>query len=44
LEKAGYRTLTASDGAEGLAVFTDNKAEIEAVLTDVAMPVIDGLA
>ncbi len=43
LEKAGYRTLTASDGAEGLAVFADNKAEIDAVLTDVAMPVADGI-
>jgi len=42
LEKAGYRTLTASDGAEGVALFVDNKSEIEAVITDVSMPLIDG--
>lgn len=42
LQKAGYRTLTASDGAEGLAVFADNKGEIDAILTDVSMPLIDG--
>ncbi len=42
LEKAGYRTLTASDGAEGVALFADNKSQIEAVITDVSMPLIDG--
>ncbi len=42
LEKAGYRTLTASEGAEGIALFADHKAEIDAVITDVAMPLIDG--
>ena len=42
LEKAGYRALTASEGAEGIAMFADNKAAVEAVITDVAMPLIDG--
>lgn len=42
LEKAGYRTLTAADGADGLAVFADHKDEIAVVITDASMPVIDG--
>lgn len=44
LEKYGYRTLTASDGAEGLAQFVQNKDEIVAILTDISMPLMDGPA
>ena len=44
LEKFGYKTLTASDGAEALAVFAQNKDEIAAVLTDISMPLVDGPA
>lgn len=43
LEKAGYRTLDAPDGAEGLAVFADHKDEIAAVITDASMPLLDGV-
>jgi CheY-like chemotaxis protein len=38
LEKFGYRTLTAADGAEALAIYAQNSAEIRLVLTDMAMP------
>jgi len=42
LEHAGYRTLTATDGAEGIAAFADNKEELAAVITDASMPLVDG--
>ena len=42
LEKYGYQTLTASDGAEALTTYKQNAGKISLVLTDMAMPVIDG--
>ena len=39
-----YRTLRAANGAEGIAVFAAHAAEIAVVLTDVKMPVMDGIA
>mgnify|MGYP003338813851 FL=1 len=39
----GYRTLRAANGAEGIAVFAAHAAEIAVVLTDVKMPVMDGI-
>jgi PAS domain S-box-containing protein len=44
LQAYGYRVLTAADGADGLGVYLENKAEIAAVLTDVMMPIMDGTA
>ncbi|HTY60157.1 MAG TPA: PAS domain S-box protein [Bacteroidota bacterium] len=44
LESFGYRTLMASDGAEGTAIFVDHREEIKAVITDIMMPVMDGAA
>ena len=44
LSKHGYRVLTATDGAEALRVFDAHTGEIDLVLTDVMMPVMDGLA
>jgi len=44
LEAYGYEVLTASNGAEALAVFAQQRARIAAVLTDMAMPVLDGAA
>lgn len=43
LTEHGYRVLTASNGAEGLALLRQHEIEIRLVLTDVAMPVMDGL-
>ena len=42
LESSGYRVITASDGAEALAIFRERKNEIDLVLTDMMMPVMDG--
>jgi DNA-binding NtrC family response regulator len=44
LEGQGYRVLTAADAAEALAVFALRMNEIELVLTDLAMPFMDGVA
>jgi PAS domain S-box-containing protein len=44
LQAHGYDTITASDGAEGVAVFAENKKKIKAVITDIMMPVMDGTA
>jgi CheY-like chemotaxis protein len=44
LEKFGYTTATATDGAEGLAVFAERKNDVAAVLTDISMPLMDGPA
>ena len=41
LRKYGYRVLIASDGTEALAIYTQNK-DIDIVLTDMAMPYLDG--
>lgn len=39
-----YRVLTAKDGAEALTVYERHKGEIQAVVTDMMMPVMDGTA
>lgn len=44
LEKFGYQTLTAADGTEALALYAQNQTEIAIVLTDMAMPFLDGAA
>lgn len=44
LERNGYRTLTAANGAEAIAAFVTHREEIALVLTDMAMPVMDGPA
>jgi PAS domain S-box-containing protein len=44
LESSGYRVLVAPDGAEALAIWADHRQEIAAIVTEVMLPVIDGLA
>jgi two-component system cell cycle sensor histidine kinase/response regulator CckA len=44
LESHGYRVLQASNGAEAVALFVGHQENIAAVLTDMAMPVMDGAA
>jgi len=44
LESFGYNVLVAPDGAEGVAIFAENKDRIEVVLTDMMMPVMNGIA
>ena len=44
LEAHGYRVLTAADGAQAVALYTQRGSEIAVVLTDLMMPVMDGAA
>jgi len=44
LEAFGYRVITAVDGAEGIAKYVQSGGDIAAVLTDMMMPVMDGVA
>jgi PAS domain S-box-containing protein len=44
LEAFGYHVLTASDGAEAVALYAKHVHEIAVVLTDMMMPVLDGPA
>lgn len=43
LEAYGYRAVTASDGAEAISQFALKRGEISLVLTDMMMPLMDGL-
>jgi CheY-like chemotaxis protein len=42
LEGKGYRVLTASDGEEGLRLFTEHMQDIALVLSDLGLPKISG--
>jgi PAS domain S-box-containing protein len=42
LQAHGYKAMTAGDGAEGVAIFAENKKDIKVVITDIMMPVMDG--
>jgi PAS domain S-box-containing protein len=44
LARFGYRTVTAADGAEALATYSKQSGGIAAILTDLAMPHMDGTA
>jgi two-component system, cell cycle sensor histidine kinase and response regulator CckA len=44
LEDCNYRTLTASDGIEAIALYTEYHQEISLVLMDIMMPSLDGLS
>jgi PAS domain S-box-containing protein len=44
LETNGYQVITSSDGVEALAVYSQHRDAVKAVLTDVMMPVMDGAA
>ena len=43
LEELGYRVLVASNGEQGLKLFSEYQAEIALVVTDVVMPKMNGL-
>jgi PAS domain S-box-containing protein len=44
LQAFGYRVLTATDGAEAVAIYAQHRHEISVVLTDMMMPIMDGPA
>jgi PAS domain S-box-containing protein len=44
LVEFGYRVVTAEDGAQAIGIFSRQHDDIALVLTDMAMPVIDGFA
>jgi PAS domain S-box-containing protein len=44
LETHGYQTLIASDGIEAIALYSEQRQQIRAVLMDVMMPNLDGIS
>jgi len=44
LESFGYRVLLAADGTEAIAIYAKQQHNIAVVLTDMMMPVLDGLS
>lgn len=44
LETFGYKVVAVKDGAEALKVYVALKKDIKAVVTDLAMPLMDGMA
>jgi DNA-binding response OmpR family regulator len=44
LESNGYRVLTAGNGAEVLALHEQHRRHIAAIILDLALPVLDGIA
>ncbi|MEO7932393.1 MAG: PAS domain S-box protein [Chthoniobacterales bacterium] len=42
LERFGYRVLLASNGAQAVSLYARHQHEIAVVLTDMAMPIMDG--
>ncbi|HYW19515.1 MAG TPA: PAS domain S-box protein [Nodularia sp. (in: cyanobacteria)] len=43
LEKYNYKTITASNGIEAIALYAQHKQQISAVLMDIMMPEMDGI-
>ena len=44
LEKYGYKVITATDGTDGLAQYAQNREQIALIVSDMAMPYMDGPA
>ncbi|MFA6546862.1 MAG: PAS domain S-box protein [Limisphaerales bacterium] len=44
LERHNYKVLSAADGAEALTLFSRHPGGVHLIITDVMMPVMDGLA
>ena len=43
LERAGFRTLIARDGVEGIALFEQHMQDIDLVLSDLGLPRLSGV-
>jgi PAS domain S-box-containing protein len=44
LTRFGYRVLLAADGAEAVSLYAPRQKEVDVVITDMAMPIMDGPA
>ena len=44
LEKSGYRVIPAEDGEQGFALYSQHQSNVRLVITDMAMPGMDGQA
>lgn len=44
LEAFGYRTLSAEDGTEAIGIYATNRDRVKVVITDIMMPLMDGIA
>jgi len=44
LQEAGYDTIAAGDGEEGLAALDQHRARVKLIITDIEMPKLDGLS
>jgi CheY-like chemotaxis protein len=44
LRSFGYNVITSIDGAEAVALYAQHKNEVAAVLTDMTMPIMNGVA
>jgi CheY-like chemotaxis protein len=44
LETFGYRVATAESGSEALSIYVQRQVEIAAVITDMMMPIMSGVA
>jgi CheY-like chemotaxis protein len=44
LTRFGYRVLLAADGAEAVSLYAPRQNEVDVVITDMAMPIMDGPA
>jgi PAS domain S-box-containing protein len=44
LEKSGYRVIPAEDGEQGFALYSQHQRDVSLVITDMAMPGMDGPA
>jgi len=44
LKRYGYRVLLAKNGVEAVALYTRRQKEVDAVITDMVMPIMDGPA
>ncbi|HEY0257327.1 MAG TPA: PAS domain S-box protein [Candidatus Methylacidiphilales bacterium] len=44
LQAFGYNVVTASNGAEAVAIYAEQRKKIAVILTDLSMPVMDGRA
>jgi CheY-like chemotaxis protein len=43
LEEHGYRVMLAADGSQGLACFVQQQANVRVLVTDIIMPIMDGI-